>query len=195
MEAWDPGAEIGHDCAAMHVRWADPARDAESVASIYGPAVEASIATFEEVAPTAAEMAERMRSTLLRTPWLVAEDDGQVVGYAYASRHHERPGYRWSVDISVYVARGFARRGIGRLLYAELLAILRRQGFVNVYAGIALPNVASIALHEGIGMRLVGTYERVGFKLGAWIDVAWYGMRLADPDGTPPEPIRLPELP
>lgn len=193
-EGWDPCAEIGHDGAAMHVRMADPARDAESVASIYRPAVEASIATFEEVAPTAAEMAERMRSTLLRTPWLVAEDDGRVVGYAYAGRHHERPGYRWSVDISVYVAPAFARRGIGRLLYAELLAILRRQGFVNVYAGIALPNVASVALHQGIGMRLVGTYERVGFKLGAWIDVAWYGMRLTDPDGTPPEPIPLVEL-
>lgn len=178
----------------MSIRLADPVRDADAVAAIYRPAVVTSIASFEEVAPDGVEMAERMRATLERTPWLVAEDDGRVVGYTYAGRHHERPGYRWSVDISVYVADGFCGRGIGRGLYDELLAILGRQGFVNVYAGIALPNSASVALHERIGMRLVGVYERVGFKFDAWHDVAWYGMRLTDPAGAPTEPIPLPEL-
>jgi phosphinothricin acetyltransferase len=178
----------------MNVRMADPARDAEVVAAIYRPAVMVSIASFEEVPPDGAAMAERMRATLERTPWLVAEEEGRVVGYAYAGRHHERPGYRWSVDISVYVADGFTGRGIGRLLYDELLPMLRRQGFVNAYAGIALPNPASVTLHERIGMRLVGVYERVGWKFGAWHDVAWYGMRLTDATGTPPEPIPLPEL-
>jgi phosphinothricin acetyltransferase len=85
-------------------------------------------------------------------------------------------------------------RGLGRRLYEELLSVLRRQGFVNAYAGIALPNQASVALHEGIGMKLVGVYERVGFKFGAWHDVAWYGMRLSDPVGVPPEPILVPDL-
>ena len=178
----------------MNVRLADPARDADAVAAIYRPAVISSVASFEEIAPDGVEMAERMRATLERTPWLVAEDEGRIVGYAYAGRHHERPGYRWSVDMSVYVADEFQGRGIGRLLYDELLPILRRQGFVNVYAGIALPNPASVALHERIGMRLVGVYEGVGFKFGAWHDVAWYGLRLADPAGTSPEPISLPEL-
>jgi len=179
----------------MHIRIADPERDAEAVAAIYRPAVEDSIASFEDVAPTAGEMGERMGSTLRWTPWLVAGDeDDAVVGYAYAGRHRERPGYRWSVDISVYVAGDHGGRGIGRLLYGELLAILRRQGFVNAYAGIALPNPASVALHEGIGMGVIGIYERVGFKFGAWHDVAWYGMRLTDPAGAPPEPIPLPEL-
>jgi len=178
----------------MNVRLADPERDADAVAAIYRPAVISSVATFEEIAPDGVEMAERMRATLERTPWLVAEENGRVTGYAYAGRHHERPGYRWSVDMSVYVADGLQGRGVGGSLYDELLPLLRRQGFVNVYAGIALPNPSSVALHEGIGMRLVGIYEGVGFKFGAWHDVAWYGLRLADPAGTPPEPMLLPEL-
>jgi len=176
------------------VRLAEPETDAAAVADIYRPAVETSLASFEERAPTTAEMAERMRTTLVRTPWLVAEQDGAVVGYAYAGPHHQRPGYRWSVNISVYVAPGFAGQGIGRRLYDELLALLRRQGFVNVYAGITLPNPASVALHEAIGMRRIAVYEGVGFKHGAWHDVAWYHLRLAVPDGRPPEPIPLPEL-
>ena len=163
--------------------------------AIYRPSVEGGLASFEEVAPDASEMAARIGRTLTRTPWLVAEEDGgAVVGFAYAGPHHERPGYRWAVNISVYVAGRARGRGIGRRLYDELLSILRRQGFVNVYAGITLPNPASVALHEGIGMRRVGAYARVGFKLGAWHDVAWYGLRLADPPGVPPDPIRLPEL-
>ena len=180
----------------MIVRLADSNRDAAEVAAIYRPSVEGGLASFEEVAPDGAEMAERIRRTLARTPWLVAEgDEGAVIGYAYAGTHHERPGYRWAVNISVYVAEAARGQGIGRRLYDELLAVLRRQGFVNVYAGITLPNPASVALHEAIGMRRIGVYERVGFKLGAWHDVAWYGLRLADPQGEPPEPVPLPELP
>lgn len=178
----------------MTVRRADPLRDADAVAAIYRPAVEASIASFEETPPTADEMAARMAATLRHAPWLVAEEGGRVVGYAYASRHRERAGYRWSVDISVYVDDASHGRGIGRRLYDELLLILRRQGFVNAYAGVALPNPASVALHASIGMRLVGVYERVGLKFGAWHDVAWYQLRLADPVGIPAEPIPLPEL-
>ena len=187
-------AELGHDCA-MNIRLADPDGDAEAVAAIYRPAVLGSIASFEEVPPDAREMAARMRAVLERTPWLVAETSRGVIGYAYAARHRERPGYRWSVDISVYVADGQQGRGVGRRLYDELLALLGRQRFVNVYAGVALPNPASIALHERIGMRRIGVYERVGFKFGAWHDVAWYGMRLAEPGVPPEEPIPLPDFP
>jgi L-amino acid N-acyltransferase YncA len=178
------------------VRLVDAGRDASAVAAIYRPSVEGGLASFEEIPPDSVEMARRIRRTLARTPWLVAaDDDGAVVGYAYAGAHHERPGYRWAVNVSVYVDESAHGRGIGRHLYDELLAILRRQGYVNVYAGITLPNPASVALHEAIGMRRIGVYERVGFKLGAWHDVAWYGLRLTDPEGVPPEPIPLPELP
>ncbi len=179
----------------MRVRIADPKRDAERVAEIYRPYVTDTLVSFEEVPPDASVMADRIRATLASTPWLVAaDDDGQVVGYAYASRHRDRPGYRWSVDISVYIETRWQRRGIGRTLYAELLDFLRRQRFINVYAGIALPNPGSVRLHESIGMRLIGVYEKVGFKLGEWPDVAWYGMRLAQPTESPLEPIAFPNL-
>ena len=180
--------------ATLRVRLADPDRDADAVATIYRPAVESSIASFEEVAPDAAEMAGRIRQTLTHTPWLVAEAEDSVVGYAYARLHRERAGYRWSVDVSAYVRADWHGRRVGRTLYNALLPTLLKQGFVNVYAGIALPNPASVALHESIGMRRIGVYERVGFKFGAWHDVAWFGMRIADPAGRPADPVPLPEL-
>ena len=182
----------------MRVRLADPECDAQRVAEIYRPNVEATVISFEEVAPSAAEMAGRIQSVLAWTPWLVALDEkSRVIGYTYASRHRERAGYRWSVDLAVYVDPSFQGRGVGKVLYGELLPILRRQRFVNIYAGIGLPNPASVALHETIGMTRIGVYERVGWKLGRWVDVAWYGLRLSEPrpDAPPPEPIPFRELP
>ncbi|MEP7378841.1 MAG: N-acetyltransferase family protein [Chloroflexota bacterium] len=182
----------------MLVRLANAELDSARVAEIYSPAVEGNFISFEESAPTADEMADRMRKVLARMPWLVAEDEsGRVVGYAYASPHRERAAYRWSVDISVYVDMHWQRRGIGLLLYDELLERLRGQGFVNVYAGVTLPNPASVALHEAIGMRRIGVYERVGYKLGQWRDVAWFGMRLSeegDPSVAPAEPSGEPPV-
>jgi phosphinothricin acetyltransferase len=171
----------------LRIRTADAATDSPRIAEIYRPAVEGSFISFEETPPTADEMAERMRKVLARLPWLVAEDEpGLVVGYAYASPHRERAAYRWSVDISVYVDPAFHRRGIGRLLYDDLLARLRAAGYVNVYAGTTLPNAASVALHEALGMSRVGVYHRVGYKLAEWRDVAWFEMRLAEPTTDPP---------
>ena len=179
----------------LRIRLADPERDAPAVADIYRPAVEEAIASFEAVAPDAAEMARRINATLERTPWLVAQAGETVIGYAYAGPHRERAGYRWSVDVSAYVHPDWHGRRVGRALYDELLRTLRRQMFVNVFAGIALPNPASVALHESVGMRRIGVYERVGWKAaGGWIDVAWFGMRIADPSEPPAEPIPLPEL-
>jgi phosphinothricin acetyltransferase len=172
------------------VRLADPTTDSGRVAQIYRPAVVDNFISFEEVAPDAAEMRSRMEKVLDRLPWLVAEESGVVVGYAYASPHRERAAYRWSVDISVYIDPAWQRRGIGRQLYDELLARLRALRYVNVYAGVTLPNPGSVALHESIGMRRVGVYHRVGYKLGQWRDVAWFEMRLAEPTtDPPPEPL------
>ncbi|MGH2383169.1 MAG: GNAT family N-acetyltransferase [Candidatus Limnocylindria bacterium] len=181
---------------SIRIRLADAERDAEAIAAIYRPAVEASAASFEEVPPDAGEMADRIRHTLLRTPWVVAEEPGVggVIGYAYAGPHHRRAGYRWSVDVSAYLQPEWRGRRVGRSLYDALLPMLCRQRFVNVYAGIALPNPASVALHEAIGMRRIGVYERVGYKFGAWHDVGWWGMRIAEPSDPPAEPIPLPEL-
>src|SRR5690242_260695 len=131
----------------VHVRLAEPERDAARVAEIYRPYVEGTVISFEDVAPAADEMRERLAHVLELAPWLVAEDyDGKIIGYAYASRHRERAGYRWSVDLAVYVDASFQRRGVGRALYGELVPTLRRQRFVNAYAGVGLPNDASVAL-------------------------------------------------
>jgi L-amino acid N-acyltransferase YncA len=176
------------------VRLADPSRDAAAVAAIYAPAVADGYASFELVPPDAATMAERMRVALERLPWLVAADGGEVIGYAYAGPHRERAGYRWAVNISVYVAPGHQGRGVGRALYDRLLELLRRQRFVNAYAGITLPNPPSIALHEAIGMTRVALYPAVGYKHGRWHDVAWYGMRLLEPEDPPAEPIPIGDL-
>ncbi|HEX2153334.1 MAG TPA: GNAT family N-acetyltransferase [Acidimicrobiia bacterium] len=179
----------------MEIRIADPRRDAAAVAAIYRPIVEETHSSFEDTPPGPTEMERSMAATLERTPWLVAESDREAVGYAYAAAHRERPAYRWSVDISVYVAPTERRHGVGGLLYGELLSILRRQGFVNAYAGVALPNPASEALHRSVGMELVGVYHQVGYKFGNWWDVAWFGLRLSQPPREPADPIPLPHLP
>ena len=126
-------------------------------------------------------MAKRIDAISATYPWLVATGDpsGAVLGYAYASRHRERPGYRWSVDVAVYLARGRWPR-IGRLLYGRLLPLLEAQGFHRAYAGIALPNDASVGLHRAMGFEPVGTYREVGYKLGAWLDVQWWTRQLAE---------------
>jgi L-amino acid N-acyltransferase YncA len=175
------------------MRLARPA-DAPALHAIYAPVVATTAISFELVPPTVAEMAERVQMTLVRWPWLVAEVDGTAIGYAYASRHRERAAYQWSVDVSAYIHEGWRGQGIGRALYTALFALLRAQGYVNVYAGIALPNPASVGLHEAMGLRPVGVYQRVGFKFGAWHDVGWWqGALLAHPDDPLP-PIALPDL-
>jgi L-amino acid N-acyltransferase YncA len=161
--------------------------DAEAITAVYRPYVDESVISFEEIAPDAGEMTRRMTASP-RLPWLVAERTGAVVGYAYASLHHERAAYRWSADCSVYLAAGERGRGTGSMLYAELLPLLRRLGYTRVFAGIALPNEASVGLHESMGFTLVGVYHRVGFKHGAWHDVGWWELPLADVDGAPEEP-------
>jgi L-amino acid N-acyltransferase YncA len=177
------------------IRLAAPERDAQGVAAIYAPHVLVSVASFELEPPDAAVMAERIRRNLAWAPWLVAVSDEDVVGYAYAVRHRERAGYRWAVDLSVYVAESRQGERIGRRLYEALVQILRLQGFQHAYAGITPPNPASFALHAAIGMTLVGTYQRVGYKFGAWWSVTWLGVQLSDalPD-TPAEPTAMPDL-
>jgi len=165
--------------------------DAAAVADIYRPYVESTVISFEVVPPSAEEMGTRMRSVLERFPWLVFEDGARVVGYAYASAHHARAAYQWSVDTAVYLHEDFHRRGIGRQLYSTLLPMLVRQGFVNAYAGITLPNAKSVGLHESLGFTPVGVYRHVGFKMGQWYDVGWWHRPLR-PLPAQPDPPRRP---
>jgi phosphinothricin acetyltransferase len=173
----------------VKIRTADPDRDAAACVAIYAPYVEAGATSFEEDPPGPAEFSERIAATLETYPWLVAERDGEVAGYAYACPHRSRPAYRWAVEVSVYVAERQRRSGCGRALYLELAGRLRRQGFHVACAGITLPNEASVALHEGLGFVPVGVYRRIGWKDGAWRDVGWWQLELQPPaDRPPPEP-------
>lgn len=168
----------------MIIREATPA-DAAACAEIYGPYIEESFASFEMEAPSAEEMAGRIAGTF---HWLVAEDYGAVVGFAYGGPHHERAAYRWAANVSVYVALTHHRRGIGHLLYTDLFALLRARGMRWACAGITLPNDASVGLHQSLGFQSVGTYRQIGFKFGAWHDVGWWQLELQPLTDTPAEP-------
>jgi L-amino acid N-acyltransferase YncA len=167
----------------LTVRAATPA-DAHACAAIYAPYVTDSAISFEEVPPDADEMRRRMETS---HAWLVAEEDGEVVGYAYGSRHHERAAYRWAADVAIYLAPSHQRRGLGRRLYEELFAVLRAQGFRMLCAGLTLPNPDSDGIHRAMGFEEVGVYRKIGWKLGAWHDVRWYQLDLYPGDVSAPE--------
>ncbi|HEX9483575.1 MAG TPA: GNAT family N-acetyltransferase [Gemmatimonadaceae bacterium] len=172
------------------IRLATPT-DGPALATIYSPAVTAGAISFELEAPDGDEMGRRVERLIVRTPWLVCVHDGTVVGYAYASPHRDRPAYQWSVEMSAYVSADVRRAGVGRALYASLFAVLALQGFQNAYAGITLPNAASVGFHLAAGFTLVGTYRDVGYKLGKWHDVMWLERALAPHSTTPTPPTPL----
>ena len=160
------------------------AADAAVIAAIYAPMVTGTIISFEEEPPSAEEMADRIAASHV---WLVAEEDGDVVGYAYATAFHPRAAYRWSVEISIYLAPEARGRGVGNELLTPLLDRLREMGFVQAFGGTALPNPASERLLESFGFKKVAHWERVGFKFDAWHDVSWRQLTLREPTVPPPE--------
>jgi L-amino acid N-acyltransferase YncA len=145
--------------AALLIRPSTEA-DAPAIQAIYAPIVRDTAISFEDVPPTVAEIAERIRATLPTYPYFVCETQDGVLGFAYAGAHRARAAYRWSVDVTVYVDAAAHRRGIGLALYRHLIDILERQGFHAAFAGIALPNPKSIGLHEALGFVHLGTYAR-----------------------------------
>jgi phosphinothricin acetyltransferase len=173
--------------AVIEIRTAT-ALDAPAIAAIYAPIVRGTAISFETEPPTSEIMAARIADTLPTHPWLVAERGNDILGYAYAGKHRQRAAYRWSVDVSAYVREDARRMGIGRALYERLIAILRTQGFRSAFAGIALPNPASVALHEAVGFRPLGIYKDVGFKHGRWHDVGWWRLALSESVLEPDEP-------
>jgi phosphinothricin acetyltransferase len=170
-------------------------RDAEALLAIYAPIVAETTISFELEPPTPEEMQRRIEYTLPQYPWLVCEAAGELLGYVYASKHRERAAYQWSVDVSAYTHTRARRSGIGRALYTSLFALLRLQGFYNAYAGITLPNQASVGLHEALGFRPVGVYVTVGYKLGGWHDVGWWQLALHEHAGPPHPPTPFAALP
>jgi phosphinothricin acetyltransferase len=162
--------------------------DAAAIAAVYAPYVTDSFVSFETEAPDEAEMGRRMASGGSSHPWLVAETDGALAGYASASPFRPRAAYRYAVETSVYLDPAQCGRGIGRTLYAALLDLLERQGFVQAIGAISLPNDASVRLHEALGFAAAGVYCRVGWKCGGWRDVGLWQRALAPATVPPAEP-------
>jgi phosphinothricin acetyltransferase len=173
------------------IRHADPETDSGACATIYAPYVAGAATSFEELPPDADDFAERIERVSRMHPWLIAERDGVVAGFAYAAPHRARPAYRWTAETSVYVANGRQSAGVGGELYGALIDLLRRQGLQVALAGITLPNDASVGLHTALGFEQVGVYRRIGYKAGAWRDVSWWQLLLRPDDGErqPAEPL------
>ena len=163
----------------MLIRDADSARDAAACAAIYAPYVRDTAISFEDIPPTPAEMAARIERLTNTHAWLVAENEHEILGYAYACPHRERAAYRWTTEVSAYVDARRRRHGAGRQLYDSLLNILTEQGYQVALAVIGLPNDPSVAFHESFGFEPAGVFHRLGFKFGEWWDVGWWELDLA----------------
>ena len=163
-------------------------RDAQACAAIYAPYVTDTAISFELEPPTAADMAERIASASDKHAWLLLEDAGRVVGYAYGQAFAERAAYRWACQTSIYLEVGRRRSGGGRALGEALLARLAERGYRRAFAGMTLPNEASAGLHRALGFEPVGIYRRVGWKHGAWHDVAWMQKAIGTDEDPPVEP-------
>ena len=161
--------------------------DAAGLLAIYAPYVKQTAITFEYDVPSKKDFKSRISHTLEKYPYLVAEEDGAILGYAYASTYYGREAYNWAVELSVYVADENRGRGIGKQLYDKLEEILEQQGFVQFLACIALPNDASISFHKKRGYQQVAHFPKIGYKFGCWHDTVWLQKSL----DKPARPIKL----
>ena len=183
----------GKERTAMYIRTATP-EDAPALLGIYAPYVRDTAITFEYQVPTSEEFADRIRNTLKKYPYLIAEENDELLGYTYASSFKVKAAYDWSVETSIYVRQGEHRRGVGSALYESLEACLRKQHICNLCACITYPNPASIAFHERLGYRTTAHFHSSGFKLGEWHDIVWMEKELC-PHEIPPKPfLPFPEL-
>lgn len=175
------------------IRFVNPT-DTAAIAEIYRPMVEETVISFEMIPPNAAEFQRRIEKTIPAYPWIVAEVEGKVAGYAYAGLHRARAAYRWTAELSVYIHSDFHRRGIAKALYGAVMDILRIQGYVNVLGGITLPNPASEKLHATMGFTRVGAFNHIGYKFGGFQATEWWEKLLVSAETTPSEPVSLTEI-
>jgi L-amino acid N-acyltransferase YncA len=167
----------------MQIRDASAA-DAEALLAIYRPFVTDTAVSFELEPPSVEEFAQRILAAQSNWAWLVAHRAGVVAGYAYATSFRQRAAYKWSVEVSAYLDPAFRGQGVGRALYQQLISILVAKGYCTAYAGVTLPNEASVRFHEALGFTAVGVFRRAGRKFGAWHDVSWWQLALQN------EPLR-----
>ena len=177
----------------MGIRMA-AAADAAALLAIYNQYIDTSI-TFEYTLPTEAEFRARITGILGEYPYLVWQEDGRILGYAYAHRHMERAAYQWNAELSVYLDRAARGRGLGRRLYGALMELLTMQGVLSAHALVTSPNPASQALHQSMGFGLTAVQRLAGYKNGAWHDVLWYEKELAPRGPEPAAPVPLSALP
>lgn len=170
----------------MEIRLARP-EDSAGLLAIYGQYIHTPI-TFECQLPSKTEFAQRIQEIGAQYPYLVCQQGGRLVGYAYAHRQMARQAYQWNAELSVYLDQANTGQGLGKRLYGLLIDILARQGVKTVYGGVTLPNAPSERLHESLGFRQLGVYRNTGYKCGAWHDVAWYEKQIA-PYQPSPQPV------
>ena len=177
----------------MAIRFAE-LKDVPSVLKIYEQYIDTAI-TFEYNLPTETEFTERLTSIYTIYPYLVLEEEGRIIGYAYAHRQMERAAYQWNAELSVYIDRSFVSKGYGKRLYAALIELLKLQGVKNVYGGVTVPNEKSEKLHIGLGFKFIGKYHNTGYKCGAWHDVSWYEKEILPCDAEPDSIIPICHIP
>lgn len=168
--------------------------DAEQVLNIYAPFIRHTVITFEEEVPTVAEFTERVENYRQLYPWLIAEVNGEIAGYAYASKYRERIAYQWVAECSIYMHSNYKGKGIAKKLYSALFDILKLQDIYRLYAVIGIPHEESTRFHEKMGFQYFATYKHTGYKLGQWRDTGWYEYILKQPDKAPVPPILYPQL-
>ena len=168
--------------------------DAEKILAIYSKYIKNTTITFEVEVPTLEAFQTRMKNIMSFFPWIVSEINGEIAGYAYASKHGERAAYGWSADLSVYIDEKFHRHHLGTDLYHELIDLLKKQGFCTVYAAISTPNPRSEAFHQSYGFHKIGEFKNVGHKMNQWLGVTWYDLQISDYVSNPKEPISFTQL-
>jgi len=154
--------------------------DAKAISEIYNYYIQNTVVTFEEAPVSVEEMQSRITEVQSRYPWLVYEDNGTTVGYSYATYWKTRTAYRFSVESTVYLDPAYVNRGIGSKLYTELIQQLQEIKMHSIIGGIALPNAASIKLHERLGFSKIGQFIEPGLKFGNWVDVGYWQLLLKD---------------
>jgi L-amino acid N-acyltransferase YncA len=168
--------------------------DAKAALEVYKPFVTDTAISFEYEVPSVEDFTERIRTNTEHYPWLVCTDGDKIAGYAYGSRHRYRTAYQWSVESTIYISADYHRRGLARILYEALLGMLKLQGYVNVYAGVSLPNEKSEKFHKAMGFSEIGVFTKIGFKLGKWHDGKWFQLHLDAHTENPPGPKTLEEV-
>ena len=169
-------------------------KDARETLEIYRPYVENNIISFEGETPTLQEWETKISDILAEYAWIVCEHEGEIIGYAYGSRHRYRTAYNWSAESTIYMKQGFHRKGAGKKLYETLFKLLKLQGYVNVYAGVTMPNEKSEKFHLAVGFYEVGYFRKIGYKLGGWHDTRWFQLHLTDHQKEPQKIKSLTEL-